>query len=114
MGTIFGTSVQTILLFAAIIVTQILGGVFLPRTDAFRNLGATALCLGIYLVSFYLTSLVISRGMPLSLLLPLMAAIVPLAMVGVGVMIYDEPASFAKLAWLVAACGAIGVASYVK
>lgn len=114
MGSVFGVSVQTVLLFFLIIVTQIIGGIFLPRTDAMRNLPWTAACLGTYLVSFYLMALMISRGMPLSLLLPLMAALVPLAMVGVGVWLYGEPASFAKIGWLVAACGAIGVASAMK
>jgi multidrug transporter EmrE-like cation transporter len=114
MGSVFGIPVQTILLFAFIIVTQILGGILLPRTDAFRNVGWTALCLAAYIVSFWVMALVISRGMPLSLLLPLLAAIVPLAMVGVGVWIYGEPASTAKIAWLLAACGAIGVASSMK
>jgi multidrug transporter EmrE-like cation transporter len=114
MGTVFGIPVQTVLLFAVIIITQIIGGIFLPRTDAFRNIPWTVACLGTYLLSFYLMSLMISRGMPLSLLLPLMAALVPLAMVGVGVWLYGEPASFAKIGWLVAACGAIGVASAMK
>jgi multidrug transporter EmrE-like cation transporter len=114
MSTVFGIPVQTVLLFALIIVTQILGGIFLPRTDAFRNVGWTALCLGTYILSFWVMALVISRGMPLSLLLPLLAAIVPLAMVGVGVWIYGEPASMAKIGWLLAACGAIGVASSIK
>ena len=114
MGTIAGISIQTILLFAAIIITQIVGGMFLPRTEAFRNLPWTAACLGTYIPSFYLMALVISRGMPLSMMLPIMAALVPLAMVGVGVWMYGEPASFAKIAWLVAACGAIGVASAMK
>lgn len=114
MGTLFGVSLQTILLFAVIIITQIVGGIFLPKTDAFRNLPWTLACLGTYLLSFYIMALVISRGMPLSLMLPIMAALVPLAMVGVGVWFYGEPASLAKIGWLVAACGAIGVASAMK
>ncbi len=114
MSSVFGIPMQTILLFIAIIATQILGGIFLPRTDAFRNIPWTAICLGTYILSFWMMALMISRGMPLSLLLPLMAAIVPLALVGVGVFMYHEPASYAKIGWLVAACGAIGVASYVK
>lgn len=114
MGTMFGVPVQTIVMFALIIITQIIGGIFLPRTDAMRNLPWTAACLGTYLFSFYLMTVVISRGMPLSLMLPLMAAIVPLAMVGVGVFMYGEPASLAKIGWLVAACCAIGVASAMK
>lgn len=114
MGMVFGIPVQTILIFALIIATQILAGTFLPRTDAFRNLPWTAACLGTYILSFWLMAVLIGRGVPLSLLLPLMAALVPLAMVGVGVWIYHEPASWTKLAWLFAACGAIGVASAVK
>lgn len=114
MGSIFGVSVQTIGLFALIIATQILGGMMLPRTDAFRNLAWTAGCLGTYVLSFFMMALAISRGVPLSMMLPIMAALVPLAMVGVGVWMYGEAASMAKIAWLVAACGAIGVASAMK
>lgn len=114
MGSTSGMSLQTVLLFVAVIATQIIGGIFLPRTDAFRSLGWTAACLGTYTLSFYLMAVIISRGVPLSLLLPLMAAIVPLALVGVGVFMYNEPASWSKIGWLVAACGAIGVASAMK
>ncbi len=114
MGTMFGVSVQTILMFAAIIITQIIGGTLLPKTDAFRDLPWTAACLGTYVLSFWMMALAISRGVPLSMMLPIMAALVPLAMVGVGVWLYGEPASFTKIAWLVGACGAIGIASAVK
>lgn len=114
MSTVFGVPIQTILLFVVVIATQIIGGIFLPRTDAFRNMPWTAACLGTYVLSFYLMAVMISRGMPLSLLLPLMAALVPLAMVGVGVWMYGEPASWTKLAILAGACGLIGVAGAVK
>ncbi len=114
MGAVAGLSGQTILLFIAVIVTQVLGGAFLPRTDAFSNLGWTAACLVTYLLSFWLMALMIHRGTPLSMLLPFMAAIVPLAVVAVGVVVYKEPASFQKLAWLVAACVAVGIAGLVK
>lgn len=114
MGTIAGVSLQTILLFVAIIVTQIMGGTMLPKTDAFRDIPWTTACLGTYILSFWMMALAISRGVPLSMMLPIMAALVPLAMVGIGVWLYGEPASFAKIAWLIGACGAIGIASAVK
>lgn len=114
MDKIAGISMQTISWFILIVATQILGGVFLPRTEAFQNLPWTALCLGTYVLSFWAMALVISRGIPLSMLLPAMAAIVPLALIGVGVWLYGEPASWTKLALLVVACGLIGVAGGVK
>lgn len=114
MAAIAGVSLQTVLLFCLIIATQVLGGALLPRTEGFHNLAWTAACLGTYGFSLWLMAFLINRGVPLSLLLPLMAALVPLALVGVGVAVYHEPASWGKIAWLLAACGAIGVASTMK
>ncbi len=114
MGTIMGISGKTILLFAAIIATQIIGGIFLPRTNAFRHVGWTVLCVGTYIISFWCMSVSISRGLPLSMLMPILAATVPLALVIVGVVIYREPASLQKIAVLGAACIAIGFASTMK
>jgi quaternary ammonium compound-resistance protein SugE len=102
------------LLFILVIATQIVGGIFLPKTEAFRNLPWTAACIGTYVLSFWAMALMIQRGTPLSMLLPFMAAVVPLALIGVGVWVYGEPASWAKLSVLTAACALIGVAGMIK
>jgi multidrug transporter EmrE-like cation transporter len=97
-----------------VIVTQIVGGIFLPKSEAFRNVPWTAAMLGTYGLSFYLMTVMIHRGTPLSMLLPFMAAVVPLALIGVGVWVYGEPASWSKLGVLTLACCLIGYAGTLK
>jgi hypothetical protein len=45
-------------------------------------------------------------------LIPLLATIVPLSSIAIGVLLYGESASWARIGTLVAACVLIGVASY--
>jgi multidrug transporter EmrE-like cation transporter len=54
-----------------------------------------------------------NMGVNLSLLIPFVAALVPLGAVAVGVFLYGEPASFAKIGILVTACVLVGVANMV-
>ena len=85
-----------------------------PRTDGFTNLYWTAACLVIFAISYWCLAQMIDRGMPLSLLIPILAAVVPLAMIAVGVIIYKEAASGMKIMLLRLACGTIGVTSAMR
>jgi hypothetical protein len=49
--------------------------------------------------------------MNLGLLIPAMSALVPLASIVVGVLVYHESTSVPRIALLVVACGLIGFAS---
>jgi hypothetical protein len=59
-------------------------------------------------------SYVIKEGMPLSLLVPTIAAGMPLASIAIGVIFYAEPVSPTKLLMLGSACALVGFASTIK
>lgn len=97
-------------IFLAALTTQILGASLLPRTEAFTNPTWTALSLGAYILSLWLIAVLIKQGAALSIIVPLMAAAVPLATIAVAYFVYSDPVSPAKLGFLVGACCAIGYA----
>lgn len=70
--------------------------------------------MSIYTVSMWSLSSIIHAGLPLGLIMPILAALVPLASIFVGVIFYKEAASLLKILLLCSACGIIGVASAVK
>ena len=101
-------------LFAFLLVTQILGASLLPRTAGFTDLYWTAACLATYLVSLWSFAYILHSGMPLSTLIPILAATVPLATIFVGIIFYKETASVTKIVILCSTCVAVGVASSLK
>lgn len=109
-----GISFASAGLFVFLIVSQIFAVSLLPRTAGFTNPFWTAACLGVYLVSLWSLAFIIHRGMPISLLIPIMSALIPLATIAVGVLVYGEAASLSRVALLCVACGVIGVASSMK
>jgi len=105
---------RAIALFGVIIVTQILATSFLPKTDGFRSLAWTVPCLLFYFGSFWAMSVVISRGLQLGILIPILSAVIPLFLIGVGVFVYGESASLQKIGLLGLACLLVGAASVCK
>ena len=85
----------------------------LPGTEGFTRTGPTLLCLGGFVVTAWSLARLVHTGMQLSILMPLAAAIIPLATIAVGVVLYGESASVTKLGLLVTACALIGVAARV-
>ncbi len=106
-----GLTLRTVLLVVFVTLTQVAGSALLVKTDGFRALGWTGLCLGIYVASFYAMAVMFREGMPLGLLLPLLAAVVPLMAIAVGVMLFGETASWTRLGLLFASCILVGVAA---
>jgi multidrug transporter EmrE-like cation transporter len=106
-------SLPVILPFVAAILLQVIGVSALPLSRGFSNPWWAAVCvLSLGLAMFALARLV-SMGAELGILLPLMAATVPLCAVAVGIFAYGETASPLKLLLLVVACGLIGIAGKV-
>lgn len=114
MGSSSTITAGSVALFAFLIATQIVAVSLLPRTAAFTNVFWTVACLGVYAVSLWSLAYILYSGMPLSLMVPILSAIVPLASIAVAVIFYKEPASLLKVMLLCSACGIIGVASTVK
>ena len=70
---------RAIAMVAFVTVTQVAGASLLVKTVGFRDPFYTAICLGIYAVSLFALAETIRQGMALSLIMPILAALVPLA-----------------------------------
>lgn len=83
----------------------------LPKTDGFTKLVPTLLTIGGFVVTAWALSRLIHSGLQLSILMPVAAAVIPLAAIAIGVVVYGESASMTKIALLVGACALIGIAA---
>jgi quaternary ammonium compound-resistance protein SugE len=111
MAVFLGVSLRTIMLVAFVTLTQVAGSALLVKTDGFRAAGWTALCFGIYAASFFAMATMLKEGMPLGLLLPLLAAMVPLLTIAVAILFYGEAASWSRIGLLCLSCLLVGLAS---
>ncbi len=102
---------RPILMVAAVTITQIAGVTLLVKTGGFRDPMWTAACLGTYVVSLFLLAETLRQGMALSLLMPILAALVPLASIAIAVVFFREQASWMKIGLLSTACVLIGAAA---
>lgn len=114
MGSMTGLNFAGIALLVFLIVTQIVAVALLPKTAGFTNIAWTGIFLAIMFASQWSFAVVLHRGMPLGLLSPMMAAVIPLVLIAIGVIFYREAASVLRIGLLVGACGLIGVASTVR
>lgn len=90
---------------------QVVGLMIMPATKGLTQPLPTlglALC---FAVGIGLLARISNMGVNLGLLIPFVAALVPLGAVAVGIFMYGEPASIAKIGILVFACVLIGVAN---
>jgi quaternary ammonium compound-resistance protein SugE len=108
-----GITVRMIVLFVIAVAGQIGGSLLLGRTDGWTNPLWSAICVAVYAPSFWAIATLIREGGPLSLIMPLLAAVVPLAVALIAVLVLGEAASWARLGLLVFACAVIGVAGAV-
>ena len=98
-------------MFVASIVFQLFGLILLPLTKGFTEpMPTVGAALG-FEVGIGLLARLIHSGINLSVLIPLLAATVPLATIAFGVLVYGESASLLKITMLVSACILIGFAS---
>ncbi|MDP3673520.1 MAG: SMR family transporter [Novosphingobium sp.] len=104
---------RAVTMVALVTVTQVIGASMLVKTMGFRDPMWTMACLAVYVVSFYLLAETIRQGMALSLIMPILAALVPLATIAVAVILFQEQASWLRIGLLSGACVLIGVASTV-
>jgi len=94
-------------------ITQVAGATMLVKTTGFRDPAWTAACLATYAVSLFLLAETIRQGMALSLIMPILAALVPLATILIAVTVLREQASWLRLGILSGACLLIGAAAAV-
>ncbi|WP_205693855.1 SMR family transporter [Croceicoccus ponticola] len=110
MGALTGTQIGAFL-FA--VITQVVGVTFLVKTRGFTHAGWTAATIVVLITSFFSLAWLLNNGAKLNILLPILAATVPLFSVMIGVFFYGEAASAMKIALLVGACVLIGIAAAV-
>lgn len=104
-------SIRAIVMVLLVVATQVIGASFLVKTEGFRIASWTAACLVTYALSFYLLAEVIRQGMALSFVMPVLAALVPLATIAVAVVVFREQVSWLQIGLLGAACVLIGAAA---
>lgn len=90
---------------------QILGLFLLPATKGLTLPLPTIAAAAAFLFGIGLMARIAHSGVNLSLLVPVLAAIVPIGAIMVGIFAYGETATLAKVATLVVACILIGVAN---
>lgn len=104
-------SPQVIGTVLASIAFQLAGLALLPRTKGFSEPLFTIGCAASFLLGIWLMARLLESGINLSSLIPFMAAVVPLGVVLIGLLVYGEPSSALKTAMLIAACALVGLAS---
>ena len=102
-----------IAMLAASVVFQVIGLSLMPLTKGLTELVPSIGCGIAFLAGLGLMARLLNSGINLGILLPFMAAIVPLCAIAVGIMFYGESASLIKLSLLVSACLVIGFASSI-
>lgn len=96
---------------AASIAAQVFGLFLLPLTRGLTEPLPTLAMAAAFLIGIGLMARMAHAGIDLSLLVPVMCATIPLGGIAVGILVYGEVASVAKIATLVLACIVIGVAN---
>lgn len=100
--------------FVVSIVLQVVALSLLPSSAGFARPLPTLGVIVAFIAGIGLMARLSALGVPLSVLIPLSAAVVPLVIVAVGVLVYGEPASLMRVVLLLGACLLIGVASSIQ
>ncbi|RZO78570.1 MAG: hypothetical protein EVA63_10890 [Halieaceae bacterium] len=102
-----------IAMLAASVVFQVIGLSLMPLTKGLTEIVPSIGCGLAFLAGTGLMARLLHSGINLGVLLPFVAAIVPLCAIAVGMLFYGESASLTKLSLLVSACLVIGFASSI-
>lgn len=101
-------------LFFASVGFQLLAVMLLPRTRGFTVLLPTVAAAIFFVCGIWMVARMYHSGAKLGIMMPLLAAVIPLGIIAIGVFMYGESASVLKIALLVGACGLIGAAATVS
>lgn len=100
--------------FVVSVVLQVLALSLLPRSDGFTRPLPTLGLITAFIAGIWLMARLTASGVPISILIPLTGAVVPLAVVAVGILVYGEPASLFRVGLLMVACLLIGLAGSMR
>jgi len=109
-----GISPIAIAMFGASIVLQLISLAFMPLSHGYTKPLPTLGVIVCTNLTVYFFALLVARGVQLSVLIPISAALVPLGAIALGVLTNGESAPMLKMAILVFAAFLIGVASSLK
>jgi multidrug transporter EmrE-like cation transporter len=96
------------------VVGQLAGVTLLPRTAGFTKPLLTLACCAFFVIGVGSLARMAYRGIELGIMIPFMAATIPLATIVIGIVLYHESASATKIALLVGACACVGSAAAVR
>jgi multidrug transporter EmrE-like cation transporter len=102
------------LMFLASVGFQVAAVGLLPRTRGFTQLLPTVGCSLLFICGIWMVARMYQGGAKLGILSPLLAAVIPLCVIAIGVIVYHESASPLRITLLVLACGLIGGAAAVR
>jgi multidrug transporter EmrE-like cation transporter len=105
---------KTIALFVASVAFQVLAMMLLPRTRGFTEPLTTFGCAALFVAGIGMVARLYHGGAKLGIISPLLAAIIPLAVIAVGIFMYGESTSPLRVVLLVVACALIGSAAAVS
>lgn len=104
-------SINVVFMFLVSVASQVFAIYLLPLTRGATAPLPTLSVMGLFCIFAVILSKLLNYGMNLSLVIPLISAAIPLGAILVAIFVYGEPASFAKVASLLVACGLIGLAN---
>ena len=104
-------SFATVSIFLFSVLAQIAGISLIPKTEGFTKPLVTVACCALFVLGVGALARLSQRGVELGILIPIMAATIPLLTIVMGIVLYQESASPLKLSLLGAACMLIGVAA---
>lgn len=100
-----------LVIFAVSVILQVIGLSLLPMTQGFTIIAPSVGVVVAFGIAMGLLARVSHSGVDLSVLIPWLAAVTPIVMIAVGIIVYRESASPLKISLLVGACIIIGFAS---
>ena len=104
---------RTVALFVGSAALQVIAVALLPRTRGFTQPLPTVACAVLFVLGIWMVARLYEGGAKLGIISPLLAAVIPLAVVVVGIFAYGESASPLRVLLLVGACALVGAAAAV-
>jgi len=101
-------------LFFVSVAFQLAAMSILPRTRGFTAPLATLACAALFICGIGVVARMYASGAKLGIMSPLLAAVIPLGVIAIGILAYNESASPLRIALLLGACGLIGAAAMVS
>lgn len=102
------------IMYIAFLFMQVTAVTLMPKTAGFTNPPWTGAVLVLFTGSMWILASLIHRGLPLGIALPLSSAIVPLAIIFMGILFNGEVHTLPKLFLLCLACAMVGAAGLMK